>query len=71
LKGILGIGFVAQNAAADAQHHRAVPAHQRCERRLIAPRQEPLQKLPVRQAPFGLAQRKGIRHLDEQRLLSC
>ena len=48
LEGVLGVGVVAQDAAADAQDHRAVPAHQRGEGRLVAPAEELLQELAVR-----------------------
>ena len=44
---------VAEELPADVQDHRPVPAHQRGERRLaggIAPRDEPLQELPVGQS---------------------
>jgi hypothetical protein len=52
LEGVLGMLRVAQDLAADAQHHRTVPAHQRRERGLagrVAPAGGvPLQELAVR-----------------------
>ena len=45
---------VVKNAAADPQHHRAVPDHQLFEGRLrglIAPRDEPVQELRVGHRP--------------------
>ena len=48
---------VAQHPAADAQDHRAVPLHQRRERRLgrgdILPAEEPRQQLGIRQPADG------------------
>jgi hypothetical protein len=41
---------VAQDAAADAEDHRPVPADQGSERRLVAPEEKALQQLPVGQA---------------------
>jgi hypothetical protein len=40
LKGILGIVVVTQDAAAHAQHHRAVPAHQQLEGVFLPLREE-------------------------------
>ncbi len=39
---------VAEHAAADAEHHRSVAAHQRLERDLVALGEIPLEQLPVR-----------------------
>src|SRR5262249_57789946 len=47
LKSVLGGVGVAQQPATDAQHHRAVPAHQRRERRLVALAGEAAQQLAV------------------------
>ena len=51
LEGVLGMLHVAQELAADAQHHRPVPAHQGGEGglagRLAPAGGEPLQELPV------------------------
>ncbi len=61
LEGVLGLVRVAQDAAADAQHHRPVPLHQlreRLLRRLVPTRQEPVEQLLV-------AQRAGHAELVE------
>ncbi len=53
LEGILGGVRLVQHAPADAEDHRAMPAHQGRERRLAFGRitsQESIQQLPVAQA---------------------
>ncbi len=47
LEGVLGVGRVTQDAAAHAEHHRAVPSHQGNEGRLVPPGEELAQELPV------------------------
>src|SRR5262249_50228251 len=47
LEGVFGISLVGQHAAADAEHHFPVAAHQTLERVLIALSNERLQELPV------------------------
>jgi hypothetical protein len=64
LEGVLGVMAVAQDAPADAQHHRPVPPHQRLKRRLVAPRQEALQQLPVRRAAL-LPEREAVKGVDD------
>ena len=44
LEGILGRVGIAEHPPADAQHHRAVPRHQRSEGILVAPCGEPAQE---------------------------
>src|SRR5262249_23766248 len=53
LEGVVRVVRVGQDGAAQAQHHRRVPLHQRLERRLFLTRDEPLQELPVRQGRVG------------------
>src|SRR5262249_21753486 len=57
LEGVLRVVAVAQGAPADAPDHRAVPPHQRRERRLLAAAAETLQQLSV----GGLIRRLGLR----------
>ena len=47
LERVLGLVRVAQDAPADAQHHRAVQGHERGERRLVTTAHEPLEQRPV------------------------
>ena len=47
LEGVLGVGGIAQDTLADAQHHAAVSLQQRRKRRLISIQREALQQLPV------------------------
>jgi hypothetical protein len=49
LEGIVGIVGIAQDAAANAAHHRTMTAHERLESRLIAPMEKRPQELPVGQ----------------------
>ena len=49
LERIFGVVRVAEDRAADAQDHRAVPVHQDGERGLVPPGQEAIQQLPVGQ----------------------
>ncbi len=50
LEGVLGVGAVAQDAAADAQHHGAVAQQQRLEGGLVTVRGEAFEQLAVGQA---------------------
>jgi hypothetical protein len=59
LKGVLSVVRVARHAAANAQHHRPMPAEQRLERRLVAPGDKAFQQLPVGQT--GPVARQGGR----------
>jgi hypothetical protein len=47
LESILSVGGVAQQAPADAEHHRSMPAHQGRKRLLVLLVEESLQQLPV------------------------
>jgi hypothetical protein len=47
LEGVLGIMEVVKDAAADAQDHRPMSAHQRCEGRLIAGSDETSEQLAI------------------------
>ena len=54
LEGVFGVVTVAEDAPADAKHHRTMPVHQLLERRLrglVAAGDEPVQELRVRQRP--------------------
>ena len=54
LEGVLGLVRIAQDAAADAQHHRPVPLHQLGEcllGRLVPTREESLEQLLVAERP--------------------
>jgi hypothetical protein len=48
LKGVLGILFLTQDAAAEVEHHRAVPPHQQLERRLVAPTGKAVKQIRIR-----------------------
>ena len=50
LEGILGVGLVAEHAAADAQYHRPVPPHQGFEGRLVTLTDVALEQLGIEQA---------------------
>jgi hypothetical protein len=50
LESVVGIVRVSQNTAANAQHHRPVPPHQRFESGLFPPSEEVLQEFSVRHA---------------------
>ena len=50
LEGVLGVLGVAEDAAADGQHHRPVPAHQGREGGVVAAGDELAEQLPVREA---------------------
>src|SRR5262249_7874232 len=67
LEGVLGGVPVAQDAAADAQHHRAVAAHQRRERGRLAPRHETNEQLAVAQARPAAPQHGPAQVLDDGR----
>jgi hypothetical protein len=47
LKGVLGVGLVAQHATADVEDHRAVPPQEDLERRLVPRAEEPPEQFPV------------------------
>src|SRR5262249_3868118 len=47
LERVLGVVVVAEDAAADAPHHRRVPPHERLDRRLVPVADEPLEQLAV------------------------
>src|SRR5439155_16911784 len=47
LERVVGVGFVAEPAAADAQHHRPVPADDGRERLLVAVAHEEVEELTV------------------------
>src|SRR5262249_52953954 len=47
LESVLRVRTVAQNAAADAQDHRAVPVQQGCKRRFVAVREESSQESAI------------------------
>jgi hypothetical protein len=47
LKGVLGGVVIAENAAADAPHHRSVPAYEGVESRTVPAAEEVLDQLPV------------------------
>ena len=70
LEGVLGVMGVAQDATADAQHHRPMPAHECLERILILPANESFQQLavgaPVRVCPVE----DGPKALDESAQLA-
>ena len=54
LEGILGVVMIGQQAAADAQDHRAMPRHQRRESRLLSAVEVTLQELAIGQSrPVG------------------
>src|SRR5262249_31971038 len=48
LEGVLGVVAVAEQPAADAEHHRAVPLHQPAEGQFVALSEEPVEQLAVR-----------------------
>ena len=53
LEGVLGVVVVAEDAAADAPDHRAVPPHQGFQGRWLSAADEALQQLPIGQVrPF-------------------
>ena len=50
LEGVVGRVLVAEQVAADAQHHRPVPCHERLEARpVVAPAEEAVEQLRVGQ----------------------
>jgi hypothetical protein len=51
LEGVLGVGLVAQDAAADVQDHRAVPPQEGRESRLVPLAEEPPEQFLVAGAP--------------------
>ena len=51
LEGVVGVGAVTQQPAADAQHHRPVPADDGGERLLVAVAGEQVEQLAV--GPLG------------------
>src|SRR5262249_2405546 len=53
LEGVLGVLCVAQDAAANAQHHRPVPHEQGREGGLVVPRHEALEERRVGQGKGG------------------
>ncbi len=65
LEGVLGVPRVGQQAATQAQHHRAVPGHQRGEGRLVAPPREALQQLGVRLGQVALQPAGSVQPPDD------
>ena len=53
LEGVLDVVLVAQDATTDAQDERAMEGHQGRESRLVMPRHESLQQLPIIQPRHG------------------
>src|SRR5262245_59405991 len=51
LEGVLGVGLVAEHAAADLQHHWPMTAHQGMEDSLLLLGSESLEQFLVRQVP--------------------
>ena len=49
LEGVLGVVVVAEDTAAHAPDHRAVPPHQGCKSRLVTAAEVVLQQLPIGQ----------------------
>jgi hypothetical protein len=47
LEGVFGILLVAEQAPAQTQHHRPMPADEEAKHRLVAPGCEATQKLPI------------------------
>src|SRR5262249_13700300 len=66
LEGVLGVGLVAEDAAADAQHHRTMSAHQRREGRLVAFQEKTFEKLPVRQPRAAVGPREPAQDWYDQ-----
>jgi hypothetical protein len=64
LEAVLGVVGVRQQAPADAHHHRPVAAHQRRERRLVAPGQERFQQPAVGHRVGGLGRGGRLQVLD-------
>src|SRR5207253_6776601 len=64
LERILGIVVVADDAAADAEHHRRVPADEHGKGVLVPVRDEALQELPVAHPGAAVGQRRPLDPVD-------
>jgi hypothetical protein len=68
LEGVLGVVVVAQDGAANVEHHRAVPSHHGLERRLgglAAAREELRQKLGVGEVSGHPEVRESLKSAEE------
>ncbi len=65
LKGVVGVVGVLEDAAADAQDHRAVPTHQLGEGGVVAAQQEKVEEIPVGEAGGAALGRRGADSLND------
>src|SRR5262249_25035286 len=66
LESVLGVGLVAQHAAADVKHHRAVTEQERVKGGLVSLANEALEQVVVGQLPHALVEGDPADQLEDR-----